>query len=164
MPISYHRIMRRLLETGAKAPEFRLPLLGGGETTLGDIAAHGPALLVFFKVTCPVCQLTLPFLERIKAGALRIFGISQNDAGDTLEFHREFGVTFPTLLDTEESGFPVSNAFGISSVPSMFLVECDGTISHVVEGWQKKEIEWLGGKAGVRPFRPSENVPAWKAG
>jgi peroxiredoxin len=156
---------RRLLETGAKAPEFRLPLLGGGETTLGDIAVNGPELLVFFKVTCPVCQLTLPFLERIHSGgALSIFGISQNDAGQTREFNREFGVTFPTLLDTEESGFPVSDAFGISSVPAMFLVEGDGTISHVVEGWRKTEIEWLGEKAGVRPFRPSDHVPEWKAG
>ena len=155
---------RRLLETGAKVPEFRLPLLGGGETALGDIAANGPALLVFFKVSCPVCQLTLPFLERIHTGALRIFGISQNDAEATLEFDREFGVTFPTLLDTEESGFPVSDAFGISSVPTMFLVERDGTISHVVEGWRKTEIEWLGEKAGVRPFRPSDYVPEWKAG
>jgi peroxiredoxin len=156
---------RRLLETGAKAPEFRLPLPDDGETALGEIAANGPALLVFFKVTCPVCQLTLPFLERISAGgALSIFGISQNDAEQTREFNREFGLTFPTLLDTEESGFPVSDAFGISSVPTMFLVEGDGTISHVVEGWRKTEIEWLGAKAGVRPFRPSDHVPEWKAG
>jgi peroxiredoxin len=155
---------RRILEPGARAPEFRLSRLDGGETTLAEIAAHGPALLVFFKVTCPVCQFTLPFLERIHAGALPIFGISQNDAERTREFNREFGVTFPVLLDTEESGFPVSNAFGISSVPTMFLVESDGTISQVMEGWRKTEIEWLGGKAGVQPFRPSDYVPEWKAG
>jgi peroxiredoxin len=156
---------RRLLEPGVRAPEFRLPRLDGGEASLGELTAGGPALLVLFKVTCPVCQLTLPFLERIHAaGSLPIFGISQNDAEDTREFNSEFGITFPVLLDTEESGFPVSDAFGISSVPSMFLVEFDGTISHVIEGWRKKEIEWLGGKAGVTPFRPLDHVPEWKAG
>jgi peroxiredoxin len=155
---------RRLLEAGLRAPEFRLPLLDGGEISLAEIVTHGPALLVFFKVSCPVCQLTLPFLDRIHAGALPIYGISQNDPQDTRDFHRQFGVTLPTLLDTEESGFPVSDAFGISSVPSMFLVESDGTISHVIEGWRKTEIEWLGAKAGVPPFRPTDNVPAWKAG
>ena len=46
----------------------------------------------------------------------------------------------------------------------MFLVEPDGAISHVIEGWQKRELEWLGGKAGASPFRPGENVPEWKAG
>ena len=156
---------RRLLEPGARAPEFRLPRLDGGETTLGEMVATGPALLVFFKVTCPVCQLTLPFLERIhSAGTLPIYGISQNDPEDTREFNREFGVTLPVLLDTEESAFPVSDAFGISSVPTMFLVEIDGTVSRVMEGWRKTEIEWLGDQAGVRPLRPSDHVPEWKAG
>ena len=155
---------KRLLEPGARAPEFRLPLLDGGEISLGEITANGPALFVFFKVTCPVCQLTLPCLERIHAGSLPIYAISQNDPERTREFNREFGVTFPALLDTEESGFPVSDAFGISSVPTMFLVESDGTISRVCEGWRKTEIEWLGDKAGVRPFAPTDNVPAWKAG
>jgi peroxiredoxin len=122
-------------------------------------------LLAFFKVTCPVCQFALPFLERLHAaGTLAIYGISQNDGEDTREFNREFGITFPMLCDTEESGFPVSDAFGISSVPTLFLVERDGTISRAVEGWRKKEIEWLGEKAGVVPFRRGENVPEWKAG
>ena len=43
----------------------------------------------------------------------------------------------------------MSNAFGISSVPTMFLVEPDGAISRVIEGWRKRDIEWLGGQAGV---------------
>jgi peroxiredoxin len=159
------RHQRRLLDAGSRAPDYRLPLLAGGETALADLIAHGPALLAFFKVTCPVCQFTLPFLERLHlAGTLPIFGISQNDDEDTREFHREFGVTLPTLLDAEESGFAVSNAFGISSVPTMFLVEPGGTISRVIEGWSKQEIEWLGAKAGAVPFRRGENVPAWKAG
>ena len=92
-----------------------------------------------------------------------MYGISQNDAEDTREFNREYGVTFPTLLDSEE-GFEVSNAFGISSVPTLFLVERDGAISRVVEGWRKQEIEWLGERAGVAAIRASDNVPAWKAG
>src|SRR5689334_2059070 len=126
----------KLLDAGVRAPEFRLPLLDGGEASLQDLAAKGPVLLAFFKITCPICQLTLPFLERIHgAGTLPIYGISQNDAEDTREFNQEFGVTLPVLLDSEDSGFPVSNEFGISSVPTMFLVERDGTISRVFEGW-----------------------------
>jgi peroxiredoxin len=155
----------KLLDAGVRAPEFRLPLLDGGETTLQELIASGPVLLAFFKISCPTCQLTFPFLERIhRPGTLPIYGISQNDAEDTREFNREFGVTFPVLLDDEDSGFPVSNDFGISSVPTMFLVERDGTISQVFEGWRRKEIEWLGEKAGVRPIQQGENVPEWKAG
>jgi peroxiredoxin len=154
----------KLLQEGARAPEFRLQRLDGGEAALGELVAGGEVLLAFFKITCPVCQLTFPFLERLhQGGSLRIYGISQNDVEDTREFNREFGVTFPTLLDPEDD-FPASNTYGISSVPTMFLVEGDGTISRVMEGWNKREMEWLGGKAGVRLFRPGDYVPEWKAG
>jgi peroxiredoxin len=157
----YHR----LLQPGARAPEFRLELLSGGAATLQEILAGGPVLLAFFKISCPVCQMTFPFLERLHAaGAVRIFGISQNDAQDTSEFNQEFGLTFPTLLDSEESEFPASNDYGISSVPTMFLVAPGGAITHVIEGWRKKDMEALAAPAGANLFRPGEYVPEWKAG
>ena len=99
-----------------------------------------------------------------RQGALAICGISQNDAADTREFNSYFGVTFATLLDAEDEDFPASNAYGISSVPTMFLVEPDGMISRVIEGWNKKDMESLGEAAGMTLFRPEDNVPAWKAG
>jgi len=155
----------RLLEAGSRAPDFRLSLLDGATTTLAEILARGPALLAFFKVSCPICRLTFPYLERLHAaGALPIYGISQNPARDTREFNEDFGVTFPILLDAEDDGFPASNAFGISSVPSLFLVEPDGAVSRVIEGWQKKEMESLGARAGAAVFRQGDNVPEWKAG
>ncbi len=156
---------RKLVEAGQKAPEFRLNRLGGGSVSLQEIAASGPALLAFFKVSCPVCQLTFPFLEEIHSpGRLAVYGISQNDESDTRDFNHRFGVNFPTLLDSEGHGFQASNAYGISSVPTLFLVETDGTVSNVIEGWQKAEVQRLAGIAGTNPFEGSDHVPEWKAG
>ena len=59
------------------------------------------------------------------------------------------------VLDREDDEFPISNAFGISSVPTVFLIERDGTISRVIEGWVKKDIESLGAIAGVLWLLPS---------
>jgi peroxiredoxin len=159
------RGQHKLLEPGKRAPEFRLERLSGGHTSLAEILTGGPALLAFFKISCPVCQMTFPFLERIYAtGRLHIFGISQNDAADTREFNEEFGVTFPTLLDSEDESFPASNDYGISSVPAMFLVEPGGAITQVMEGWRKRDIEALVTPAVAGLFRPGEYVPEWKAG
>ena len=156
---------RQLPEVGARAPEFRLPRLDGGDISLAEIAAQGPALLAFFKNSCPVCQLTFPFLERLhQAGTLPVYGISQNDAGDTRAFAKRYRTTLPMLLDSEASGFPVSNAYGISSVPTMFLIERDGSIAQTVVGWRKQEIAALGATAGGSVIRPEDNVPEWKAG
>jgi peroxiredoxin len=155
----------KLLDPGSPAPDFLLPRLDGGPVTLREILANGPAVIAFFKTTCPVCQLTLPFLERIhKAGTLPVYAVSQDDAEDTREFNREFGLTLPTLLDTGRSGYPASEAFGISSVPSAFLIERDGGISRVIEGWSKRDMESLGGLAGAQVFRQGDNVPEWKPG
>ncbi len=160
-----HGSHRKLLHAGAHAGDFTLARLDGGEATLREITAKGPALLAFFKVNCPVCQLTFPYLERIHApGRLPVYGISQNGPDDTRDFNRHFGITFPTLLDTEKSGFVVSNAFGISSVPTLFLVEADGRIAQVSEGWRKSEIAQLGARAGINPFRDGDSVPEAKSG
>lgn len=160
-----HGTHHKLLKKGARAADFTLPRLDGGETSLREMTAKGPALLAFFKVNCPVCQLTFPYLERIRsADHLPVYGISQNGPEDTRDFNRHFGITFPTLLDAEAKGFVVSNAFGISSVPTLFLVEPDGTITHVTEGWHKSEIAQLGARAGINPFRPGDSVPEAKAG
>ena len=160
---------QRTLEAGARAPEFDLPTLEGkGSQSLGAALASGSVLLAFFKVSCPTCQLTLPFIERMykgaKNGVTRMFAVSQDNAADTREFNQELGITMPTLLDLEQKGYPASNAYGLTNVPSLFLVEPSGKISWSLIGFHKKDVEALGVKLGVNPFRPGENVPEMKGG
>jgi peroxiredoxin len=154
-----------LPKPGSFAPGFHLMRLEGSEVTLAELIAGGPVMLVFYKITCPVCQMTMPFLERMhRKGSLRVYGISQNEPADTREFLQEYGVSFPNLLDAEDDGFPASNAYGISSVPTIFVVDRDGTLSKVIEGWNKAEMTALGDLAGMTLFRTDDSVPAWKAG
>ncbi len=156
------------LTAGDRAPDFRLTdLADGREKTLPELLEAGPILLAFFKVSCPTCQYTFPFLERIHRGAegsTRLFAVSQDDAGATRDFHQEFGITMPTLLDSARFGYPASNAYGLSHVPSKFLIERDGTISWSQVGFNRKELEALGEKLGVQPFKPGERVPEMKSG
>ena len=153
-----------MLAAGDKAPAFSLSDLQGTPHSLADLLPNGPALVVLYKVSCPVCQLTLPYLERISNGGLQLVAISQDDASATQRFMSAFGLTMLTLLDTQRSGYPVSNAFGIDHVPSLFLVEPDGVISLAGSGFRKTELESLAERAGSPIFRPNEDVPAWKAG
>jgi len=163
---------KELLRAGQRAPDFNLARLEQGavrrSVDLGELLRGGPALLAFFKSSCPVCQMTLPFLDRIHRGRtpglLEVYGVSQDDAETTQEFAGEFGIGFPMLLDTEESGYPASNAYGLSHVPSLFLVERDGTIAWSLEGFNKRELLAVAGQAGVNPFRAGEDVPEWRAG
>jgi len=153
-----------MLKVGTKAPAFTLDDAAGGKRSLGEILAHGPALVALYKISCPVCQLTFPFLERISKGALQVIGISQDDERGTDKFRKSYAPQMPMLLDRDRQEYPASNAFGISHVPSMFLIEQDGTVSMAWEGFVKSEMELVGDRAGVAPFKPDEKVPEWKAG
>ena len=161
---------RELLAAGAQAPEFELQDLGGAPQSLAAILGRGPALLAFFKVSCPVCQYTLPFLERIyqgagrEKGAVQIIGVSQDKPEATRQFNQEFGVTFPALVDDPAKGYVVSNAYGLSTVPSLVLIEPDGSVSLSGAGFTKRHLEALGHRMGVSPFRPGERVPDERPG
>jgi len=154
-----------MLEPGAAAPSFSLKTLNGTSLASGDVLTKGPALLAFFKVGCPVCQLTFPYLERLAHNnAVQVIGVSQDDVEATSKFNERFGVTFPTVLDEPEKQYPASNEFGISSVPSLFLIETDGSISKSFSGFSKRDLQELGERVGVKPFQPDEKVPEFKAG
>ena len=121
-----------------------------------------PVLLAFFKINCPTCQLTFPYLQRLAdRGGPRIVGVSQDDAEDTAEFKAAFGVRFEIVLDT---GYPVSRAYGLEYVPAMVLVEPDGRISWRSEAFAKADLEELAGRWGVRIFDAGDRVPNYKPG
>ena len=154
-----------MLSAGDSAPAFTLNDLLGGSSTLKDLAADTPALLAFYKASCPVCQMTMPYLERLaKSTNVNIVAVSQDDAETTEEFRKEFGITYTTLIDPEAKGYRASNDFGITHVPSMFLVEPDGDISMAWTGWSKRDMKALGNVAGLDPFRKGESVPDFRAG
>lgn len=154
-----------MLGVGDTAPDFQLTDTFGTQKSLKDLIATKPALVALFKVSCPVCQYTFPFLERLsKSNNVEVIAISQDDLKATERFRAEFGVTFTTLLDESKKGYPVSNGFGIAHVPSLFLVQPDGEISIAGEGFSKRDLEAIGSIAGVEPFHPDERIPEFRAG
>lgn len=156
-----------MLEAGSLAPEFELPWLDGGSARLSDLIPEEGLLVAFFKVSCPTCQLTLPFLDRLeqaKNTGARIVLVSQDDGPSTRQFHQAFEISIPTLLDPSRENYPASNAFHIHHVPSMFWVEPGRRISWADQGFRKAGFEELAPKFGALPWRPGDDVPEWRAG
>jgi peroxiredoxin len=162
------------LTAGSKAPDFELKATDGQPFKLSDALARGPVVVALFKVSCPTCQYAFPFLERLYraygTNNVTLVGISQNDARQTSGFVKEFGVTFPVLLDDEDS-YPVSNAYGLTNVPTIFWIAQDGKIDISSVGWVKYDFEELNRKmaeAGNIPsavmFKPGEEVRDFRAG
>jgi peroxiredoxin len=162
------------LATGAKAPEFELKTLDGKKFSLSEQLAKGPVVLAFFKVSCPTCQYAMPFLERLykvyRDKGVTLVGVSQNDAKETAAFCKDFGVTFPMLLDDTRT-YPVSNAYGLTNVPTIFWIAEDGEIEVSSVGWVKAEFELINRKmaetgkiAAAVVFKSGEDVRDFRAG
>jgi peroxiredoxin len=177
----WHKLSRKLgleasltnINAGNTAPRFSLKALDGQEYSLDALLSRGPVVLAFFKISCPVCQFTFPFLqrmfERFGNGNTSIIGVSQDDARSTKEFNQEYAVTFPTLID--DHGYAASNAYGLTNVPTIFMIEPDGKVKVSSMGFDKVDLEKIASelaryqKISTTPlFLPSEIVPAYKPG
>jgi len=164
------------LATGQPAPAFELAGMDAKRYSLEEGLAAGHVLAAFFKASCPTCQYTFPFLERLyqqlrAAGIerVRIWGISQDNAQHSQQFAREFGVTFPILIDEEP--YKVSQEYGLSYVPTLFLIAPDGHVQITGDGFSKADLlaihQCLAQHFSVELpllFRPNEKVPEYKPG
>src|SRR5258708_670344 len=153
-----------MLPTGAPVPDIFVTTLQGERQTLSSLLDGTPLLLAIYKSSCPVCQLTLPYLYRIAKGSLRVLAVSQDDERDTERFLQNYRLTLPSVLDRVKDRYPASNAFGVTHVPSLVLVEADGVVSMAASGFRKADLEALGQRSGVKVFQAEDNVPEWKAG
>jgi peroxiredoxin len=149
------------LPAGTKAPEINLPALDGSRFSLQAALKQGPVLAAFYKVSCPVCQYTFPFLERLHKAydgqQIMIVGISQDSQHDTAAFMKEYGITFRNLLD-DPNGYVVSNAYGLTNVPTLFLVGQNGQIEITSVGWVKREVEDVNHKLAAAQKTPPPTV------
>ncbi|MGA2962741.1 MAG: TlpA disulfide reductase family protein [Candidatus Korobacteraceae bacterium] len=160
------------LVPGASAPDFKLPLIGGGEFSLRQTLAKGPVVLAFFKISCPVCQYSFPYFQRLaqalKDKGVSVVAISQDDEKNTVQFMRAYGAGFPTARD-DEHGYAVSAAYGLTNVPTVFEVTSDGKIAASIVGWSKAEIEaiyakYLDHDAADPLFKTGEQVADFRPG
>jgi len=161
--------------SGVKAPEFALTSTKGKSLILSDLLRNGPAVLAFFKVSCPVCQYAFPFLERLwqlhKTDPVTMIGISQDNAADTQNFIKKYGVTFHVALD-DPARYIVSNAYKLTNVPTAYLIDRDGEIQVSSVGWARQEIDDINLKLSMmnraqQPgplFKVGEDIAAFKAG
>ncbi|HEY4490723.1 MAG TPA: TlpA disulfide reductase family protein [Acidobacteriota bacterium] len=160
-----------MLKVNQTAPDFTLPRFDGDDSAFYQDAGGGIAVLVFYKFSCPTCQYTMPFIQKIYdayGDAFYFVAIAQDDAEKTAEFRKDYAISMPTLLDIPP--YPASNKYKIDTVPSTFLVEPDRKIRYCGDGFVKQELLNLADVLAEKSGRPQIevfeglHVPDFKAG
>ena len=159
------------LVQGTKAPTLTLKAVDGPTYSLEETLKQSPIVVAaFFKVSCPVCQLSFPYLERLHRSyrSVPIWGISQDDVDPTMAFARMFGCTFPMLLDDI---LECTLHYELTNVPSIFLIDENRTIRESIVGFVKSDLERLNtelaqyaGVPAVPLFTAADEVPELKPG
>ena len=129
-------------QAGFSAPDFTLKTPDGATYTLSEL--RGQAVLVNLWATwCPPCRAEMPTLEKIyheyKDQGFIVLAIDltyQDDPFAVVPFTKEYGLTFPILLD--ETG-DVGSAYQLRSLPSSYFINRDGIIQEVVIGGPMSE-------------------------
>lgn len=110
------------------APDFTMPLFGGGEVRLADLRGR-PVLLNFWASWCVPCEIEMPALEQAhrKYGDRVVFlGIDVQDTEEEgLRFLQRTGVTYRNGRDLDGA---ISIEYGMTGVPETFFITRDGQI------------------------------------
>ena len=123
------------------APQLTLADLNGKPVSLEDY--RGEVVLVnHWAIWCPPCKAELPVLnayyEDMKKDGFVIVGI---EAGEPVEqvadFISQVGITYPIWPDPGKEGL---YAFKVSSLPSSFVIDRDGTVRLAWTGAISREM------------------------
>ena len=135
-------------KVGPKAPDFKLPAVGGGQCDLS--AAKGKAVLVeFFSYRCPYCRKEVPHLKELSGKfdsdkvvifAVHTFGGARVEAQlAKLDFGKKVKVCLDDGTVTKKySALP--KPYGIHGVPHMLILDKKGRIRRVHRGLTKTAV------------------------
>lgn len=126
---------RSVAKAGDKSVNFVLNDLDGERIELEGLQGKG-VFVNFWGTYCPPCEKEMPIMEDLyaeyKDQGVEIVAVNVNEPELTVErFVDRYGLSFPVVID---KGMNVSDAYGISPLPTTVLIDEHGTIVHVHTG------------------------------
>ncbi len=112
--------------------EFSGVLIDGSAFTISEFAGE-PVLFHFWATWCPICELENDTIQSISQDypVISIASWSEGEA-EVKAYMRDNQLTFPVMLDTSGK---LAQSFGLTGVPSSFILDPNGEITFVETGY-----------------------------
>ncbi|MAS26538.1 MAG: redoxin [Oceanospirillaceae bacterium] len=126
-----------------KAPVFTLPVLDGSKNvSLADY--QGQVVYVdFWASWCGPCRKSLPFIEGVRADlkdqGFEVLAVNlDEETAPAYDFLQQHPLSFPILHDPSGD---TPDSFGLRGMPTSYLIDRDGNIHSVHEGFRTADAE-----------------------
>jgi len=131
--------------TSAQLPDSPMQLMSGQLVNLKQMAKTSPVIIYFWGSWCPICSFTSSTMtEMAKNYQVLSVALSSGDNQQVQEYLAKNKYHFPVVNDPD--GF-ISQQWGVSATPTLFIINSKGEISSVVTGitsaWSLKIRLWL---------------------
>src|SRR5438046_200637 len=94
---------------------------GAAAPSIEGVPDAGARAIVFYKVTCPVCQMAAPKVQAMTdAYPDHVVAVGQDPPDRLAAFGDEFGMQLSPVPDL--APFDASQGYGVRTVPTVFLV------------------------------------------
>ena len=134
------------IKEGAAAPGFNLPSLTEEGRNISLDSLKGKVVYVdFWASWCGPCRISFPLLDELRSElgeqGFEVLAINVDEySEDALEFLEEMPVSY--LVVRDEAGTTPS-AYGILGMPTGFLIDREGTVRKVHQGFRKSDGDKL---------------------
>ena len=120
------RMDRDGLKPGARAPDFTLPRVEGGDTSLHDFAGR-QVLLTFVQPNCGPCHAVVPDLNRLaQDGEVQVLVVNNAEPQAARQWAEEVGAAVAVLVQERWS---VSKRYKVLATPFAFLIDESGVVA-----------------------------------
>ncbi|MEC1679849.1 thiol-disulfide oxidoreductase ResA [Bacillus mojavensis] len=123
------------ISEGSEAPNFVLEDTDGERIELSDLKGKG-VFLNFWGTWCEPCKKEFPYMANqykyFQDQGVEIVAVNVGESKIAVHnFMKSYGVNFPVVLDTDRQ---VLDAYGVSPLPTTFLINPEGKVVKVVTG------------------------------